>query len=463
VHRFIRRRILLPAFETGFKRRKTLRYWEDLERSQWFSRARVEEMQFQSLRRLLAHANEHCPYYRDAWTALGLNPQTLRSLEDLRRWPVIDRDVIGTYRLRMRAQIPGMRLIAKSSGGSAGVPLHFDLDTDSHDRRAAAWHRGYSWAGAEPGTRQYYLWAVAFNRPLWRQWKDDLYNWFYGRLVVNSFELSEDRVAEFLEVLNRYQPEVIVAYTNPLYTFAKSIEEQKLQPVSPKSIITGAEKLYPFQRTLIERVFRAPVFETYGSREVMLIGAECDRHEGLHLTAEHLLVEILDDEGHPTPEGQEGNVVITDLFNYGMPFIRYANGDRAVAGYAMCSCGRGLPLLRNLIGRRLDLLQSPDGRRIPGEFFPHLMKDFPAVRRFQVVQEKPDRIQLRLVLKDGWSPADQAILDQEIRKVIGPELALDIVPVADIPLTPAGKLRVVVNLCSTRPEAQPAGNGPPRR
>src|SRR5690606_25431630 len=144
----------------------------------------------------------------------------------------------------------------------------------------------------------------------------------------------------------------------------------------PRSVIVGAEKLYPFQRKLIEEAFAAPVFETYGSREFMLIAAECDRHEGLHLTSEHLLVEILDEDGRPTPAGEAGNVVITDLYNFGMPFIRYANGDRAIAGWSKCSCGRGLPLLRQVTGRRLDVLHSPDGRRIPGEFFPHCLKDF---------------------------------------------------------------------------------------
>src|SRR5207249_9066595 len=100
-------------------------------------------------------------------------------------------------------------------------------------------------------------------------------------------------------------PDVIVAYTNPLYALARSLEDQGLKAISPRSIIVGAEKLHPFQRALIERVFGAPVFETYGSREFMLIGAECDRHEGLHLTTENLLVEVLDDDGRPTPEGAE--------------------------------------------------------------------------------------------------------------------------------------------------------------
>jgi phenylacetate-CoA ligase len=177
----------------------------------------------------------------------------------------------------------------------------------------------------------------------------------------------------------------------------------------------------------------------------MLMAAECDRHEGLHLTTEQLLVEVVDDEGRPTPDGEEGNVVVTDLFNYGMPFVRYVNGDRAIAGWHKCSCGRGLPLMSPPLGRTLDVLTVSDGRRIPGEFFPHLLKDFPAIKRFQVVQDEPDQVELRLVLREGWGAEDRSRLETLLRDAAGPVMRIQIVPVADIPLTPAGKLRVVVN------------------
>lgn len=443
---WLHRHILLPAFETGFKRRKTMRYWKELEQSQWLPAPRLQQLQLRALRQLLDHAAQHCPYYRNRWRESGLHPEDVRSQDDFQRWPVIDRQEIRLHRLEMRAQLPGLRTFSKSTGGSSGVPLHFDLNTDSDDRRTAAWHRGYSWANAGPGTKQFYLWGAALGqRPRWRKWKDALYNRFHRRLAVSSFDLTDATVPRVLDLYNRYRPDALVAYTNPLYFFAKALEERGLVPFSPRGIVVGAEKLHDFQRKQIERVFRAPVFETYGSREVMLIGAECDRHEGLHLTAENLLVEILDGDGTPTPDGEEGNVVVTDLYNYGMPFIRYLNGDRAVAGWRMCSCGRGLPLLRCVVGRRLDVLHTPDGRHLPGEFFPHLMKDFPEVQRFQVIQERPERIEMRVVLKGGWQGNHRRVVEEEVGKRLGATAQFDIVSVADIPLTAAGKLRVVVN------------------
>jgi phenylacetate-CoA ligase len=452
MQRFLHRHILLPAFETGFKRRRTFRIWKELEASQWLSRPELQEQQLIALRNLLCHAFVNCPYYQEVWLQHGLNPRKVHSFQDFERWPIIDRDTIRAHRLKMRAGVPGMRMLSKSTGGSSGAPLHFDLDTGSHERRTAAWHRGYAWAGAEPGTKQLYLWGIPLGRRTpWQRWKDALYNRLHRRLVLNSFELSDERAVDFLHKWNRYRPDVVVAYTNPLYSFARILAEHRLQPSSPRSLIVGAEKLYPFQRELIEDVFGAPVFETYGCREVMLIGGECDRHEGFHLTHEHLLVEVLGDNGRPAADGEEGSVVLTDLFNYGMPFVRYANGDRAIAGWGRCSCGRGLPLLRQVVGRQLDMLRTPDGRQVPGEFFPHLLKDFPAVRRFQVVQLERDRVQLRLVIKGNWTESDRCLLEEEARAVLGPRVRLELRPVNDIPLSGAGKFQVVVNQCATSP------------
>lgn len=444
--RFIHRSILLPAFETAFKRRKTFRYWSELERTQWLSRAEIEELQFRTLRRLVSHAYERCPYYRRAWDVLGLHPDQLNAPTDIKRWPVIDRDTIREHRIAMRATGPSLPLIAKATGGSSGVPLQFDLDHDSNDRRNAAWHRGYGWAGAEPGTRQLSLWGVPLGHRPWRsQLKDSLYQTLYRRRVMSCFDAKDDLALRFAAELDRYRPDVIVAYTNPLYEVARRLADAgNLDRFRPRAIVVGAEKLHPFQRERIEATFGAPVFETYGSREFMLIGAECDRHSGLHLTAEHLLVEVLDDDHRPTPAGAEGNVVITDLYNYGMPFVRYATGDRAIAGFGMCACGRGLPLLKKVVGRRLDMLLATDGRILPGEFFPHLVKDFPSVRRFQVIQDQVDRVRFAMTA-DGISPAEQSTLERLVRDALGPGVRVDFEPVTHISLTAAGKLQVVVN------------------
>lgn len=453
------RRSMIRAFEGGIKRRPVFRYWRELEASQWLAPAEVEALQLTRLRALLQHAGNTSPWYTQEWHARGLDARQLSSLREFEQWPVIDRDTIRSHRVAMRSTAPGIHLIAKATGGSSGVPLQFDLDHDSNERRMAAWHRGYGWAGAAPGTRQWYLWGVPPEATAdWKKRKARLYDALYRRTTMSCFQLSDASTREFAASLARTRPDAIVAYTGALYSFARALDAQGITPFSPRSIVVGAETLHDFQREVLERVFAAPVFETYGSREFMLIGAECDQHQGLHLTAEHLVVEILDDDGRRAEPGTEGNVVITDLTNLGMPFIRYANGDRAVAGTARCLCGRGLATLQHVAGRRLDVLTTPDGRQLPGEFFPHILKEFPSVQRFQVVQDQASEVVVRLVAP-AWSAADETRLQREVAAVAGGAMRVRVESVEHIPLTGAGKLQVVVNRLAARPVE--AGVGTP--
>jgi phenylacetate-CoA ligase len=443
------RRGLIHLYEGGLKRRSVFRYWRALEASQWQPLDRLQAAQFDRLQRFLARVQLASPWYASSWRAAGLDARDLKQPTDFHRWPVIDKDAIRAHRLGMRSTTPGVRLIAKATGGSSGVPMQFDLDTDSNEQRMAAWHRGYQWAGAAPGTRQWYLWGVApSSSAAWRKQKARLYDRLYRHTTVSCFDLGEGTVTTFLDSLVRTRPHAIVSYTNAIYAFAMMLEARGCIPPAPRSVVVGAEKLHDFQRATIERVFRAPVFETYGCREFMLIGAECDHHNGLHLTMENLHVELVDDAGAPVPPGVEGNVIVTDLTNLGMPFVRYATGDRAVASADPCPCGRGLPLLSKVTGRRLDILSTPDGRALPGEFFPHILKELGSVQRYQVIQERLDTIVVKLVAP-GWTPSDEEWFRREVAAVAGTAIRLEIQPVEGIPLTAAGKLQVVVNRLGT--------------
>lgn len=443
------RRGLIRLYEGGLRRRSVFRYWRELDASQWHPLEHLKAAQFDRLRQFLQQVQATSPWYGAAWRAASLDARDLHQPEDFRHWPMIEKDIIRAHRVAMRTTSPGGSLIAKATGGSSGVPMQFDLDTDSDEQRIAAWHRGYEWAGAAPGTRQWYLWGVAPSSwAPWRKQKAQLYDRLYRRTTVSCFDLSEATMPVFLDSLVRTRPHVIVSYTNAIYEFARMLEARRCIPPAPRSVVVGAEKLHDFQRVTIERVFRAPVFETYGCREFMLIGAECELHSGLHLTMENLYVELVDDAGVPVAPGVEGNVVVTDLTNLGMPFVRYVTGDRAIAGVDPCPCGRGLPLLSKVTGRRLDIITTPDGHILPGEFFPHILKELGSVQRYQVIQERLDTIVVKLVAP-GWTPSDEEWFRREVTAVAGTAVRLEIQPVAEIPLTAAGKLQVVVNRLGT--------------
>ena len=455
--------VLIPAFETFVKRRRTFAHWRALQESQWLQPDEILALQADGLRRLLTHAAATCPYYRDLWPSLGLDPASVTNLEAFARWPITDKSTRRIHRTAIRSEAAGLRMLSKGTSGSTGEPFAIDYDEGSLQRRMAAAFRGYAWAGAPPGVKQFYFWGEpVLARPELVRQKDRFHHRLYRRHLYNSLNFRDAAVDDTLRDYERAKAAVIVAFTRPLYEWARVMHAKCLHPTPPQAIIVGAEKLHDFQRALIQEVFRAPVFETYGSREVMLIAAECERHRGLHVTSEHLVVEIVDDGGNVVAPGIEGRVIVTDLHNFGAPFIRYDIGDRAVASDRQCECGRGLPLLERVVGRQLEVVVTPDGRRIPGEVFPLLFKDQFEVARYQAVQDNADRLVVRVQLRQEWPVEARTATVDALQKLVGSHMTVDLRMVDLIEEGPGGKLGLVLNpwLAARRAQADAAERQP---
>ncbi|WP_285401693.1 phenylacetate--CoA ligase family protein [Luteibacter sp. ME-Dv--P-043b] len=438
------RHVVWPAYEGGLRRRDTPRYMRAYEREQWLAPERIEALRLERLRALIDWCWREVPYYRRRWAELGMQPGDIRSLDDFARLPVLTKADIRANADDLKAASLKAGLGYKTTGGSTGEPLRFGFTRESNDRRVAVMWRGYGWAGSRMGRRTLFLWGGAVGQTSTaHRVKDRLYNAVFARRLLDSFHMSEHNLAGYADAIDAYRPEVIVGYVGPLVRLAEWLLATGRRVARPVSVIGAAEALHPFQRDLIERAFGAPTYNTYGCREFMLIAAECEHRDGLHVNADHLLVETLVD-GRPVHQGS-GEVTITDLFNRGMPFIRYVTGDMATHATHRCACGRGLPLLASVDGRTLDAIRTPAGHVLPGEFFPHMMKDVPGVTRFQLVQRRLDRLDLAIVRGPGFDEASLDYIRREVRKVLGDSAQLQCHFVDDIPLTRSGKRRVTIS------------------
>jgi len=439
------RHVLFPAYETGLRRRRTLAYLDNYRRDQWLSRERIATLQWERLQRLLEHCYREVPYYRTRWRELGIAPKDIRNLDDYAKLPVLTKADIRAHFDELKADSWRDRLLYKATGGSTGEPMRFGYTRESNDRRTAVMWRGYEWAGSRMGRRTLFLWGGAVGDPTRaHQLKDRIYNTVFSRRILNSFAMTEANMADYADAIDRYRPDIIVAYVGPLVQLAQWLNATGRKIWRPQAIIGGAEALHEFQRDQIQQAFMAPAFNTYGCREFMLIAAECEQRDGLHINSDHLLVELRTPHG-AAGDGQTSEVVITDLFNDGMPFVRYANGDMATASTGHCACGRGLPLVTRVDGRVLDAIRTASGHVLPGEFFPHMLKDVPGLQRFQLVQRSLDRLDLSIVRGDGFDEASLAYIHREVDKVLGDSVQLHCHFVDDIPLTRSGKLRVTVS------------------
>jgi phenylacetate-CoA ligase len=437
---------LFPIYETVIKRRASVSHNRDCEKNQWLAPADLHALQLRRLNELLAHCWANVPFLRSHWSAHGMKPGALRHVDELAAYPTLTKSQITANYEGMVAKNWQGRTMTKQTGGSTGDPFHFEYTMDSYTRRVAAMWRGYGWAGANLGARTAYLWGTGMRESGWGAVKDKLYHGAFARRFFDVTKLTEQNIDERIAELAKYKPDAVVGYVAPLALIARRMIEtgQKLSPI--RGVISAAEALYEPEREVIEQAFGCKAFNTYGSREVMLMAAECDHHAGLHVTADQLVFETLDLEGRPTAPGQSGEVAVTDLFNYGMPLVRYLNGDCATYATQACSCGRSLPLLSSVDGRLLDLIKSPDGRVLPGEMFVAMSMKWPAVHKYQVVQTAPDALQFRLVLQRAWSEPDRSGFIGQIRKAIGPAMHIEVAEVDDIPTNATGKRRVTVSL-----------------
>lgn len=439
--------ILFPAYETLIRRRGTASYVAEYDRSQWLRPDEIAALQLGKLNDLLAYCWKHVPFLQQHWRAAGRQPVPLVHLDELADYPTLTKALITANYQDMIAGPWRGRTMTKTTGGSTGDPFRFEYTMDVYARRTAIMWRGYGWGGAGLGTRTAYLWGTGLRKGGWGGLKDRLYHGAFNRHFFDAFTMTGSNIDRRIDEIARCRPKAMVGYVAPLVLVARRMIETGRTITGLRAVLTGAEALFEAERKELERAFGCPVFNTYGAREVMLMASECDRHNGLHVNADHLLLETLGENGRPVA-GASGDLAITDLHNFGMPMVRYLNGDRATYSDATCPCGRGLPLLSSVDGRILDLIETPDGRHLPGEFFVVVMLASPDVKRWQVVQTAPDCVQFRLVVPAPWTRAQRDTVTAKVRERAGPGMRVEFAEVADIPNTRSGKRRLTISLAN---------------
>ena len=436
---------LYPLYETGIRRRKTFSYDREYEENQWLEKDEIERIQWEKLKELLIHCYENVPFYRERMKKHSIEPGDIRTQYDYALLPLLTKqDIKENYQDLIAINYKQLTR-TKTTGGSTGMPMRFEFNAESDQRRNAVMWRGYRWSGIELGRKSLYLWGGAVDeRGMFRKIKERYYNLILRRKIIDSFVLSDKTTEKMIEEINCYKPNNIIGYVASLMLVAKYIENKKCAVYKPVSIVAAAETLHEFQREYLEKVFECPVFNTYGCREFMLIAAECEKQKGLHVNSDHLIVETVDENG-TSVIGRPGRVVITDLHNYGMPFIRYLNGDIAELNNRKCSCGRGLQMMSSVNGRELDIIRTPDGRAVPGEYFPHLMKEIASVDEFQVIQHDLETIDIFIVSKTGIAAEEERFMRRKVLEALGEEITVHYQYTESIPRTDTGKLRVTLS------------------
>jgi len=424
-------------------------YYRVLDRSQWLPPEVIVRLQEARLRRLIDHAYWHVPYYREAMDSAGLRPGDITTLEDLRRLPLLTKQAVreNLYFDLMSDTHRKKDVYRISTSGSTGQPLVVWVDRHQLEFRWAATCRSQEWTGYRFGDRTVRLWHQTIGMDRMQIVKERLDAFLSRRRFVPAFEMNAAGVREMQRLIRDCKPTLVDGYAESFHYLAKQGLDPSLREIGIKGIMSSAQTLDPESRRVIEEAFGTHVFDKYGSREFSGIAYECEHHTGHHVVAEGYIVEILVGD-RPALPGELGEVVITDLNNYVMPFIRYRLGDLAYAADdpGPCPCGRGLPRIGAVEGRVQSIVLGANGVAMPGSFFLHTLKDYGyAIARFQIEQTAPDEIIFRYVRAPRFTPRILGEILGVFRQYLGETMRIREEPVESIELGRTGKHQAIIN------------------
>jgi phenylacetate-CoA ligase len=434
---------------------------ELLRRTERWSADQHRAWQLERLRELLVHCGAHVPYYRKVFAAAGFDPARLADPAELRALPYLTKETLradpaafraGTYR--------DDQLIRVTTGGSTGQPLGFLFDkARTRQIEKAFLHDHWSRVGYRFGDPVAALRGAALPDGAIAT-VDALLN----TLVLSPFGLTAERAPDYLARLDRFAPRFLWGYPSTLYQLAQEIERQSLaRRFAPRAVICASEKVFPFQRRLLERVFQCRVTSYYGLSEYTVCGAECEGSSDIHLYPQYGFTELVPVEGERatsadvqaaggTAAGSPApvcEIIATGFNNLAFPFVRYRTGDLAVpaSGDACAACGRHYPRLEDVIGRAAEFVVTRSGRLVSltSLIFAQHFTAFERIRKLQLEQRQAGRLVVRVVKAPDFGAEDARELERVIERCVGEgELDVELDDVEEIPATERGKHRFLI-------------------
>ena len=437
------RNVTLPIYDL-VRDTSRFRYGRILQRTQWFPRKKLLELQNQNLRLLIKHAYDTVPYYHRVMKQNRVLPQDIQGVEDLTKIPVLTKDDVRANSADLVSLgFPVKQLVPYRSGGS-GDQLQFFVTKDQLSWEIAAEYRAYGWANYKLGDKCFMFWASPIDLSRYKSLQKRLSAKLERIFVVDTYIISNAVLAKYASLLEAWRPKIVKGYASSIYLMAKYLVDKGISSVRPEAVITTAETLFSSMRETIEEAFGCEVFSFYGSREIGGLASECEKHSGFHISVENVAMEFIKDSEQVAP-GETGVIFLTSLRNYGMPLIRYRLGDVGMPSDKVCDCGRGLPLMSSIEGRVSDFMAVYDKKRgkvVPvGPIYPLIIYGLMKVplRSVRVVQNEVNRLDIKAVKDHGYSRKDTEYLISQLKGALGDDIQINFEFLDYLPPLPSGK------------------------
>lgn len=419
---------------------KTVRLIRQALASSRWRREDLRQVQEERLRNLLMHAYQNVSLYRGLYKEAGYHPEEFRSLDDIDKIPILQKNRLKQARPEevVEQGVDPYRCGVVETSGSTGTPLRIFLGAlDQQWQRVVAWRilfeHGFRWTDRTLEIR------MTFGR-----------QFFVQRLGIAPKEWCSilDPPEFWAQRIVETRPDVIVAGAGTLHALAETVQTLGLNLPSPRLVVSDSETLSPATRQLVRRALGRDPVDVYGLVELSNFAWECERRSGFHVSADSHIVEVAAASGEP------GSIITTALGMWTMPMIRYETGDLAEVETTSCPCGRTLPLLRRIYGRRVDSVALQDGRRIFWPFFHEVLGRYDELGQWRIMQDEINEIHLQIVVTNNAQGLLSRI-ESDLQAVLPGEIHLRVERVETIPLSPGEKTRMIISKVGTANEPHP--------
>lgn len=435
--------VLFPLHER-LKGHDSVALRKRLEESQWWPAEKLEAYRARRLQQFLIDIGQRVPYYRQLFKRLDFDPGAVRSMDALRLLPLLTKSDIreNVDDLKACGHAP---LTRYNTGGSSGEPLVFYMGKGRKSHDVAAKWRATRWWGVDIGDTELVVWGSPIElgaQDRFRRLRDGLMR----SHLLPAFEMSRQNLSRFVETICATRPTMLFGYPSSLALIAGHARQQgvRLNQLGIKVVFVTSEKLYDEQRAVISEVFGCPVANGYGARDAGFIAHQCPSGS-LHISAEDIIVETVRPDGVAAASGEAGEIVVTHMATADFPFVRYRTGDRGVLSDEPCTCGRGLPVLKEVQGRTTDFVVARDGTVMHGLALIYTVRDLPGVERFKIEQMTLDQMVVKVLAGPGFGVAEEARIIRDFKSRLGEAVDIRVDRVSDMANETSGKFRYVVS------------------